>query len=333
MNNYKLTLFGSAVAILLSACTPIRPVVRDGMGNDLPLANQAIAAVTAAAEPGLYEMAWDATPDPDGKTIYFVANSEQGNGLFSVPAQGGDEVAVAIGAPFVEPMGVAVSSDGATIYVADAMATVDGATGAIFAVPAAGGSATPLAGTIGSAVRGLEVKNVEGSDVVYFTGVDASDGQAAVMRVAAAGGEVSILAKGAPLVMPMGVAIADSGTVYVADRNGSGEGWGSVFRIADGKVEQIAEYFRTGPVVGAALTLDQSLLLVSALDASHDSAQVLVISLATGDKLIANKGISQNRGSGGVHRAHNRNFFAWADSQNPGGARRPCCAVYGIELN
>ena len=110
--------------------------------------------------------------------------------------------------------------------------------------------------------------------------------------------------------------------------------WGAFFlflRIAAPAVGPIALAALRG--VGAALTLDQSLLLVSALDASHDSAQVFVISLATGDKLIANKGISQNRGSGGVHRAHNRNFFAWADSQNPGGARRPCGAVYGIELN
>lgn len=329
MKKYSMVTVTIVSMIFLAGCMPIRSIVRDGMGREMPLANGAIASIIAAGEPGLYEIAWDAAPDPDASTIYFVADSKQGNGLFSVPAEGGEEVAVAIGSPFAEPVGLAVSSDGQTVYVADPAAEINGAKGAVFAVSIADGIVIALPATDGSMPRGIEVKNVDGSDVIFFSGVDPKAGQVAVMSIAANGGELNVLAKGEPFVMPMGVAISDAGAVYVADRNGSGEGWGSVFRIIDGKVEQIADYFRTGPVVGATLTLDQSLLLVSALDAGYDSAQVLAINLATGDKLAINKGIARNFGSGGVHRAHNRNIFAWADAPNPGRGRG-CCAVYNI---
>lgn len=59
---------------------------------------------------------------------------------------------------------------------------------------------------------------------------------------------------------------------------------------------------------------------MSALDVDRDSAQVLLVKLDTLDKLAVTKVISANHGSGGVHRAHNTDVFAWADNmiQKPG---------------
>jgi hypothetical protein len=60
---------------------------------------------------------------------------------------------------------------------------------------------------------------------------------------------------------------------------------------------------------------------VSALAPDKESARVLVIDLRTGEQGIITKVIEANTGSGGVHRAHDVNFFAWADSSS--GATRP----------
>jgi hypothetical protein len=155
---------------------------------------------------------------------------------------------------------------------------------------------------------------VGGAEVVYVAGVDPSDGQPAVLRLS--GGELVVVAKGAPLVEPVGIASAADGTLYVADRLASGNGLGSVFRLRAGRVEPLVERVRTGtPLAGATLTLDESVLLVSALASERDSAQVLVIELASGKQGLITKVIEANTGSGGVHRAQQRNLFAWADSR------------------
>ena len=301
-------------ATLFTGCSPmVRPMVQDGVGTALPLRNEVVSAVTLVAEPALFTTPVDSSPDPDGKIIYFTASGPTGAGLFRVPAAGGTVEAVAVGSPFQSPMGLAVSSDGAQVVVADTAADQ------LILVATADGTATPLTGSQHTAPRGVEVKNEAGAEMVYFSGTDASDGQPAVWKIALAGGEATVVAKGAPLVEPMGVAIANDGAVYVADRSASGNGLGSVFRVLAGKVEAVAENFRTGNFAGVTLTLDGSVLLASALDAQRDSAQVLLIELGTGTKGMITKGVAQNSGSGGVHRAYNVNIFSWADYRGKGG--------------
>lgn len=303
------------ILFLLAACVPVRPVEQDGIGRELPLRNDLIGSVAQVARPELFETPWDATPDPDGKMIYFTANARPDAGVFRVPAAGGETSPVATGEPLVAPLGLAISTDGERLFVADPEAVSHQGTGHIFVVPLNGEPITMLAGTEGTSPRGLEVKAENGVDFVYFSGNSPADGQPAVWKVASMGGQPAVVAQGAPLVEPVGLAVANDGTVYVADRAASGNGLGSVFRIMDGTVETIADNFRTGtPVVGAALTMDDAVLLVSALAPKRDSAQVLVIELASLQKGIITKVIGANSGSGGVHRAHHQNVFAWADS-------------------
>lgn len=307
---------GLLLTLLLAGC---------GGAPALPLRNEALSSVDLVSQAEQFDTPWDATPDPDGQQIYFTATGAQGAGLFNVPAAGGVTRAMAVGQPFVAPRGLAISSDGQQIYVADSQATGgDGRTGRVFVVPVAGGAPAELPGTAGTAPRGLEVARENNADVLYVAGNVAGSSEPAVLRLPLAGGaEVSVVAKGAPLVEPAGIAVAKSGALYVADRRASGGELGSVFRISGANVEVIARDVRTGkPVVGAALTLDESALLVSALAPDRDSAQVLLIELGTLKQGIINKVIEANTGSGGVHRAHNRNFFAWADSTVPGGRLR-----------
>jgi sugar lactone lactonase YvrE len=317
------------------------PVYLPLINQGYPLFNDAVSDFAPAASSGIFDHAFDATPDPDGNLIYFTATSGQDAGLFRVPATGGEVVTITVGTPLTLPLGLAISTSGQTLYVADPQAIAapfqtagqagsaePGANrGAIFSIPAPGGAATPVAGTAHTAPRGLEVAQENGADLLYFTGVDPSDGQPAVLKVAAAGGPLSIIVKGPPLVDPVGVAVGSDGTLYVTDQAAGGNGLGRVFRVTGGTVETIATSVRTGTPAGVALTLDESLLLVSALRANRDSSIVLVIDLADLHQGIVNQVIEANVGSGGLHRARNRNLMAWCGITAGGGG-----VVYRVEL-
>lgn len=275
--------------------------------------NDAVRAIEPAAQAGVFNTPFDAAPDPQGNTIYFTAKSAQGAGLFSVPAAGGAVATVQVGAPFTLPVGLAISTNGQTIYVADPNATVGAAKGAIFSVAVTGGAPKAIAETIGTAPRGLEVVQENGVDMVYFTGVNPGDHLPAVMKIPASSGALSVVAKGTPFVNPVGVTIDKNGVVYVTDDAAATPDLGSVFRITGGQVEPLADHVRLGKPAGITLTLDESLLLISALDINAGSAQVLVIDLQTGQQGIVNKVIGVNHASGGLHRAHDQDVMAWAD--------------------
>jgi sugar lactone lactonase YvrE len=314
-----------------------------------PLLNEAVSAFEPAASLGVSAQAFDATPDPEGNLIYFTATSAQGPGLFRVPATGGEVVTLTVGMPLTLPSGLAINASGETLFVADTAAEIEHteamllstaavrnshSEGAIFRLPTSGGAAasnsgaTLVTGTEHTRPRGLAVVQENGVEMLYFTGNDPIDDQPAVMKVAAAGGPLTFLAKGAPLVAPVGVTVAADGVVYVTDQAAAGDGLGSVFRIREGTVETLATRIRTGDPAGVALTLDESLLLVSALETDRNSSIVLVIDLAEGRQGIINQVIGANIGSGGLHRAQHRNLLAWCGVTSGGGG-----VVYRVELN
>lgn len=294
----------------LAGCGAAAPALGDGL----------IKSADVATQSGAFQAPRDSTPDPDATTIYFTAAGEQGPAVFRVPASGGEAVALASGAPFVDPVGIAISGDARRLYVADPGA------GQIFALPVEGGTPTALAGSHGSAPRGLAVAGAGDQELLYFTGVDPSDGQPAVLKLPA-GGAASVVAKGAPLVAPDGIAITESGVLYVSDRSAGGNGLGAIFKIEAGAVSPVVKQVRVGDPAGVALTRDDRVLLVSALQPDRDSDQVLLVDLATLATGSVTQGIAQNQRAGGVHRARNSNVFSWADLSAGGGGR-----VYRIEL-
>ncbi len=279
-----------------------------------------IKSADVATQSGAFQAPRDSTPDPDATTIYFTAAGEQGPGVFRVPAGGGEALALASGAPFVDPVGIAISADASRLYVADPGA------GQIFALPVGGGAPAALAGSHGSAPRGLAVAGAAGQELLYFTGVDPSDGQPAVMKLPA-GGAASVVAKGAPLVAPDGITVTEAGVLYVSDRSAGGNGLGAIFKIEGGAVSTVVKQVRVGDPAGVALTRDDRVLLVSALQPDRDSDQVLLVDLTTLATGSVTQGIAQNQRAGGVHRARNSNVFSWADLAAGGGGR-----VYRIEL-
>jgi len=272
---------------------------------------------------------FDATPDPDGTTIYFTAvDPAKGAGVFKVAAAGGAVSEVKVGDPFVAPFGIAIGNDGKQLYVADPASesgdTVDDDGGQIFVLPTAGGTPTSLSGTAGLTPRGVEVVKEGSGDVVYFTGRD--DSGAGVFKVPASGGTAKPVVSGDPFVDPTGVAIASTGDVYVADTVSAATHKASIFKITAGETtaKALIENLEVGYPAGVALTADDSTLFVSGLDPVTLTDVVIVVDLGTGMQSTyigdADTDISAFSEPAGLHRAKNKDVFSWADSKaNTGG--------------
>lgn len=303
--------------------SPTTPAV----GNKLPILNDAIASLVAVAQSPTGTPV-DASPDPEGNIIYFTVQGD-GAGVYQVAASGGEITTMMQGAPLTDPLGLAVATDGQTLYVAETASDNRG----LYAVPAGGGVPTLLPGTAELSPQVPELVNQNGEDQIYFSG-HTPEGQAAVFKLSSSSGTPMLVFQGQPLVEPSGVAISSDGTVYVADHAASANGLASVFRITTaGAIEPIATGLTTDEeLIGIALTQDEGALLVSHLEPVEKTAQVLIINLSTSEQGIFNKEIGANTGAGGLHRAHHTADFAWADSSNPGiCARRPCGNVYFLE--
>lgn len=301
------------VAVALVGCSD----GGEGGGGGPVLGDDAIrsAEVVAMTEGGQQPV--DATPSPDGTVIYYVATGEPSGTVFSVPAHGGAVAKLAEGAPLAAPSGISASLDGGRLFVADARS---GGTGAVLSLPATASEGVPavVPGTEGRAPRGLDVVRARAGEVVFFTGTNPTNGAPGLFRVPAIGGTVITVAEGAPFVSPDSVVVSGDGTAYVSDQ-GAGAGKGLVFRVADGPPEPVLKDLTLGAPAGVTLIHGESTLLVSSIDASSRSDQVLFLDVANGRTAAATKVIGANKNSaGGLHRAHDAAVLAWADIQRPG---------------
>ena len=259
----------------------------------------------------------DGTPSPDGKEIYFLARKEDGSGaVFKIPATGGTEVELAGG--FASPMQIVASLDGSKLYVAD-LGADDGSEeelrGKIFTVAVNGGAISELQAARGYAARGLDLIRKDNSEVLYFSGNDPVSGDAGVFRMADGGGVENVFA-GAPLVDPSGLAVKSTGEIYVVDTTGSSARAGAVLEISGTTVTEIAGALRVGYPSGIALSKDESVLLVSALDDTRNGSIVHRIELASGASRVIS--IANETESAGLHRAHAADTYAWSASDVPG---------------
>lgn len=268
----------------------------------------------------------DATPSPDGERVYYLALSDDQAGVFSVAEAGAEIETIALGAPLIAPVGISVSIDGEQLFIADSGVASDAGVGAIMVLPSGGGQASVLAGTAGYLPRGVVVAEVAGAEHVYFTGLDRSSGKHGLFRVAPQGGDVEVLASGEPFVDPAGVTITAGGAAYVIDALGAGAAAG-VIRVQDGAAERVVADIGVGFPAGIASTRDGEAVLVSGLDPRSRRDRVFVMSTESLEVSVIEDTFDQLVGAAGLHRAHQRDVFAWADT-----GKDRVGAVYTLEL-
>ena len=271
-------------------------------------------SVAVAANDAMTQAPFDATPSPDGKQVYYTAlgRDESGDavpGVFTVAASGGAISTLALGDPLTAPVNISVSLDGQTLFVADPAAS------AVFTLAASGGTPSPLAGTSGYAPRGLVVaKGEDKRQYLYFSG-RAPDTQAAgVFRIDPAGGAVQTLASGAPFEDPAGVAVDAKGAVYVVEAS-TERASARVIRVEGDKPTTFVEGIGIGFPAGITLTRDDTTLLVSGLDPDSKRDVVYFVDVATQKISRFTKAVGEFHEPAGLHRAHDADVFAWADSQ------------------
>ncbi|WP_437607134.1 hypothetical protein WMF20_40730 [Sorangium sp. So ce834] len=284
-----------------------------GAGGDAPYAISTLAPA----------IAFDATPDAGAAYVYFTGIDADGRaGVFRTSARGGaGSTEIAVGPPFVAPLGIAASADGGRLFVADpgaGSAALDDAgaldAGALFAIDMPGGAVAPVRGGEGMRARGLEiVRGADGEERIVFSGRDREGGQPGVFALPARGGEASAIATGSPLVDPSGVAVAGGGAVFVCDTLASPDRTATIFRIEDGFVSAFATGLHVGYPCGLALTRDDAALLVLARDVARGADEVVRIEVASGARSATPTGAPGHDEPGGLHRAKGADVFAFVD--------------------
>jgi hypothetical protein len=304
-------------AVLATACskdtTSEAPDQVQGIG---------LSKVEPVASSPSASMPLDATPSPDGTSVYFIAFSStpgpDGIAVERTPAvfkavAGGEPQKLFEGDPLVSPFGITISDDGQTLFVADSGADTsdDRSDGKVFSMSVNGGAPTPLAGTEGLAPAGLDVM----AGALYVTG--RKDGQPGLFKMGLGGGIPQVVAAGAPFVDPGGVAVTRKGDAFVVDTGSplAAQSLASVVHVrADGTTEIVKDGLAVGHPAGIALTADDSAIIVSALDSGNATDVVFRIDLASGQVRSFSDVIGGFSESAGLHRARNADVFAWADT-------------------
>jgi len=313
---------------LIGTCLGLMAVTGCNCGDDeqpptQPLGNGTIGSIKPAAhDPAAFTSPLDATPSSDGNTVFFTARNVDGAAVFKSASSGGAPTVLHAGDPISAPVGISISSDDQMVFVADPGASVNEEDqGALWMIPAAGGAPTLVAGTAGYAPRGIVVMNEAGADQIYFTGkTPGENGLPGVFKVSASGGTVEELATGGLLSDPNGIAVTREGVVYVADSAAEDLEAGSarVIQVADKKTTPVKDGLKVGFPAGIALSQDDTVILVSALDPATRKDQVVRIDLVSKQATSVNTGIAEFEEAAGLHRASKAEVYAWADSSADG---------------
>lgn len=266
----------------------------------------------------------DSTPSSDATFIYFtahngVSNGEGDAGIYGVDTCKGTIFTIAAGGRIAAPVGISITSDDASLYVADAAydVTEDDPTSMRGALLRMGTSAdsTPsvVTGTEGYRPRGVDIVAEANGDVVYFSGVDPNNGEPGIFSIPAAGGAVSVMATGAPFEDPSGVAVLKE-RVFVTDTLAADQRFSAVLVVEGGAISTFVPQLRVGYPAGIAVSMDGSTLYVSGIDPVTETDVVYFIDVAT-QAVTPYTDDTLNKGTdaGGLHRARNADLFSWCN--------------------
>jgi hypothetical protein len=295
----------SSAPIALLGCSP--------SVEDLP--TEPPTSVTKVTSGG-FSSPTDAVASPDGATFYFAAyDDDKQPAIFKTSSDAGSSAErIAGGHPLGAPMGLVLSCDGDTLFIADLATTdADGTTaGDILALPTTGGTAARLH------VKGLASPTglAMGADckTLHITG-RADDGKPTLFTLSTAGGSASIVYTGDPLERPTGLHVDTDGVAWVMDHRAVGaEGTGVLWAItADGtSITEVASGLRMGTPGGVSLTAGGGTAVMPTRDA-EGAGQLTTVNIATGETIqVAAPDIVD---PAGLRTARKAGVFAVVDSE------------------
>ena len=264
---------------LLTALTA--PLALVGCSSDDGIPFSPPQTVTKVASGGFVSPT-DAVASLDGSTFYFAAYTDDADRRPAIyataSAPGSTAERLAVSDPLEMPIGLVLSCDGATLYIAD----MGSEAGSILAMPVGGGAVTPLAVTGIERPGGLAM----GPDckTIYATGRTAS-WQPALFSVSIDGGAAKEVFVGAPLVSPTGMHIDNDSVSWVMDNRAHGAGGeGVLFAVPkDGSAaNEIASGLRMGTPGGVSLVSIGGTAVMPTRDADGN-AQLTAVHTKTGE--------------------------------------------------
>jgi len=221
----------------------------------------------------------DAVASPDGREFYFAAHDDANEpAIFKVAASGGTAEAMASGDPLETPLGLVLSCDGKTLFVAD----IGGENGGVLSLATSGGAVSDLGATglvrPGGLAMGPDCKTL------FATG-RTDDGQPALFKLATTGGVATAVWVGEPLESPTGLHVDGDGVAWVMDHRAAGaSGEGVLFAIPeDGSAaKEVISDLRMGTFGGVSLTAGGGVAVMPTVDA-EGHGQLTSVEIASGE--------------------------------------------------
>lgn len=310
--NKSVTLALLATPLAIGACS--------GQGSDKPTLPSAPPTQLAQVAAGNFQSPTDAVASPDGSEFYFAAfDPQHAPGIFSTSSKPGSTAEeVASSGALDLPIGLVLSCDGSTLYIAD-LGTGDGTNGepvaeagALLAMPVGGGAVSNL--NVSNLVRPSGLAMGPDCETLYVTG-RASDGTPALMKVPTAGGVASIIWEGAPLVAPTGLHVDDQGVAWVMDHLAIGaNGEGVLYQIpTDGTAaNEVASNLHMGTPGGVSLTAGGGTAVMATIGAAGQ-AELTTIDLASME--VGHVAAPDLKEPAGLRTAREAGVFAVVDTE------------------
>lgn len=296
-------------ALAALSMAPVVALVGCGSSDDKDLPTEPPTQVTQVASGG-FQSPTDAVASPDGKTFYFAAYDELDvPTIYRVASQPGSTPEVlAASDPLEAPIGLVLSCDGETLYIAD----MGGENGAILSMSTAGGVPTDMGAT--GIIRPSSLAMRADCKTIHASG-KTEDGLAALFSLSTQGGPSSIIYQGDPLVSPTGMYVDNDGVTWLLDHRAAGAaGEGVLWAIpADGSAaNEVASDLRMGTTGGCSLTAGGGTAVIPTKDVDGNS-QLTSINIASGEKLqLATPDIQD---PSGLRTAREAGVFAVVDSE------------------
>jgi sugar lactone lactonase YvrE len=255
----------------------------------------------------------DAVASLDGREFYFAAyDLEKQPALFRTSSSAGATAEKLVaGDPLESPIGLVLSCDGSTLYVAD----IGGEAGAVLSIATGGGAISDLAVT--GIVRPGGLAMGPDCNTLFATG-RSEEGMAALFKMSIAGGAATPVWMGEPLMSPTGLHVDNDGVAWVMDHRAVGEhGEGVLFAIPqDGSAAtEVISDLRMGTFGGVSLTAGGGVAVMPTVDADG-KGQLTSVEIASG--MMQQLATPELIDPAGLRTARQAGVFAVVDSE--GGA-------------